>query len=261
MFQSVLSFPRAFLSRLGKLIVSLWRDRSIPVILLTLVLAFTYDVGSYFFRPDVSLLRKKAPNKTAMMVYQEHRAKEKGKHFRIRKTWIPLKHISPYLREAVVMSEDDRFWQHHGFDFDAMKEALKRDIIAGRFKYGASTITQQLAKNLYLGPSRSVMRKLKEAVLVWRLERNLSKWRILELYLNVVEWGKGIYGAEAAAQHYFGKSAEYLTPYEAAQLAVALPSPRRFSPAANSSYAQKQAEILYQEMLKRESERSGIISK
>jgi len=257
--RSVLSILKTLLTRAGKFIALLWRKRLIPAVFFIVLFIFALDIGSFFFRPDVSQLRKKSPDMTAMMLYKEQAAKDKGKKFRIRKTWIPLKRISPYLKEAVIIAEDAKFWGHEGFDFEAMKDAIQRDIKARRFKYGASTITQQLAKNLYLKPSRNPLRKLREAVLVWRLERELTKARILELYLNVAEWGEGIYGVEAAARHYFGKSAEFLSPYEAAQLAVTLPSPRRFNPSSDSSYARKRAEFIYEELLRRESERSDII--
>jgi monofunctional biosynthetic peptidoglycan transglycosylase len=242
-----------------QLVLFLWRKRIIQAVILLVLLPLLIDIGSYFFRPDVNSLRRTHPRKTAMMAYQERMSRSRGKKLRIKQTWVPLKRISPYLREAVVIAEDAKFWGHEGFDFEAMKDAIQRDIKAGRFKYGGSTITQQLAKNLYLKPSRNPLRKIKEAVLVWRIERELSKSRILELYLNVAQWGEGIYGAEAAARFYFAKSAEDLFPMEAAQLAVTLPSPRRFNPAAGSSYARERALFIYQELLRRESKRSDII--
>ena len=120
--------------------------------------------------------------------------------------------ISPYVIKAVLIAEDDKFWSHEGFDFEAIQKAMEKDLKARRFKVGGSTISQQLAKNLYLTPSKNVLRKVKEAILTWRIERNLTKKRIIELYLNLVEWGEGIFGIEAAARHYFGKSAAALGP-------------------------------------------------
>lgn len=150
----------------------------------------------------------------------------------IRQQWVPLKRIAPALRQAVVTSEDDLFWKHDGFNFSQMYDALKRNWDKGRMAAGGSTISQQLAKNLWFTPERSILRKLKEAIMTWRLELALDKERILELYLNVAEWGNGVYGAEAAARHYFGKSAASLSRGEAARLAVMLPSPLRRTPSS-----------------------------
>jgi len=140
--------------------------------------------------------------------------------------WVPLSGISEYLRQAVVIAEDDQFFEHPGFDWEAMKRAAKVDWRRHRFSRGASTITMQLARNLYLSPDKTLFRKFKELLITLKLERELPKERILELYLNVVEWGDGIYGAEAAAKHYFGKGAAGLTRHEAAFLAAILPRPR-----------------------------------
>lgn len=159
--------------------------------------------------------------------------------------------ISPYLVQAVVISEDDKFWSHKGFDFEAMKDALEKDIKRRTWRYGGSTITQQLAKNLYLSPSRNPLRKLREVILSWRLERALSKKRILELYLNVVEWGNGIFGAEAASRHYYGKPASELRPGEAARLAVVLPSPRRYNPLSGTKYIEDRAREVLDIVVKR----------
>ena len=139
---------------------------------------------------------------------------------------------APALRQAVVTSEDDLFWKHDGFNFSQMYDALKRNWDKGRMAAGGSTISQQLAKNLWFTPERSILRKIKEAIMTWRLELALDKERILELYLNVAEWGNGVYGAEAAARHYFGKSAANLSRGEAARLAVMLPSPLRRTPSS-----------------------------
>src|SRR3989304_1548083 len=130
------------------------------------------------------------------------------------------------MAKAVIIAEDDKFWSHEGFDIEAMQKAIEKDLLAGKFKAGGSTISQQLAKNLYLSPAKSPIRKLREAIITWKLERTLSKRRILEIYLNAAEWGEGIFGVEAAARHHFGKSAAELSPMEAARLAAVLPNPR-----------------------------------
>ncbi len=205
-----------------------------------------------FFYYDVGELKKKNPPKTSFMTHREFDWEYKGlKNKKITQVWVPLSKISPYAVKAVLIAEDDKFFAHEGFDFEAMQKALEKDIKAGKLKYGGSTISQQLAKNLFLTPSKNPLRKAKEALLTWRLENTLSKRRILELYLNVAEWGDGIFGIEAASRHYFGKSAEELTPQEAARLAVVLPNPLRYNPTGTSKYVEKRAEIVYGIMVKR----------
>ena len=164
---------------------------------------------------------------------------------------MPLRAISPYLVKAVTITEDDKFWTHKGFDIDAMQKAFEKDMKAGRWKAGGSTISQQLVKNLYLTPEKSFLRKFKEAIITWRMERAVPKRRILEIYLNVVEWGEGVFGAEAAAQRHFGKPAAALNPMEAATLAVVLPSPRRYRTDGSSRYVERRTRIVYEIMVRR----------
>lgn len=209
------------------------------------------SIGSSFFFPDISALKKENIKKTSFMEYREDEWRSKGKRIRIRQTWTPLSRISPYLVKAVLIAEDDKFWKHEGFDFEAIQKAVEKDIREKKFKFGASTITQQLAKNLYLTPSKNPLRKIKEAILTWRLERKLSKKRILELYLNVAEWGEGIFGIDAAARHYYGKPASALGPEESARLASVLPNPRKFNPLGNTRYVDNRSRIIYSIMVKR----------
>jgi len=205
-----------------------------------------------FYYDDVAALKKKNPGKTSFMTHREFEWEFKGlKNKKIHQVWVPLSRISPYAAKAVLIAEDDKFWQHEGFDMEAMQKAIEKDIKLGKLKYGGSTISQQLAKNLFLSPSKNPLRKVKEAILTWRIENNLSKRRILEIYLNVAEWGDGIFGIEAASRHYFGKSAAELTPMEAARLAVVLPSPLKYNPTGTSKYVEKRAEIVYGIMVKR----------
>lgn len=201
--------------------------------------------------PDVSRLKKENPKKTAMMEYREKEWKKKGKKYRIKQIWIPLSRISTYLIKAVLIGEDDKFWRHEGFDYEALKKAFEKDIKAKKFKFGSSTITQQLAKNLYLSPSKNPIRKLREAIITWKIERVLSKKRILELYLNIAEWGEGIFGIEAASRHYYGKSASELTAVESARLAAVLPNPIRFNPLGESRFVTKRADLIYSIMVRR----------
>lgn len=216
-----------------------------------LLAVFVATAGSAFFYPDVSRLQKENPRRTAFMEYREKEWKRQGKKKRITHHWVPFSSISPYAVKAVIIAEDDKFWQHEGFDFEAMQKALEKDLKAKKFKAGGSTISQQLAKNLYLSPSKNPVRKLREAVLTWRIENALTKRRILEIYLNVVEWGDGIFGIEAAARHYFGKPAAELTPRESAKLAAVLPNPRRYQPTGTSRYVENQSERIYNIMVQR----------
>ncbi len=218
---------------------------------LAVAVFFAVDAGRYFFYPNVAGLQKNRPGKTAFMEYREEIWKEKGIRKKISVSWVPLSGVSPYVIKAVIIAEDDKFWSHEGFDFDAMQKALEKDIKKKKFKAGGSTISQQLAKNLYLTPAKNPARKIKEAILTWRIERQLSKRRILELYLNVAEWGDGLFGVGTAARRYYGKSAAGLGPREAAQLAAALPNPRRFRPDGSSRYAANRAERIYQIMVRR----------
>ncbi len=182
--------------------------------------------------PKVAELATRAPTTTAFMEQRKAELRAEGKSDALDYRWTPYGNISPYLRRAVLVAEDNDFYEHAGVDVQAMRDALERDWKRKKITQGGSTITQQLAKNLYLSPSRNPLRKVKEYFIARSLENRLSKKRILELYLNVVEMGERVYGAEAAARHYFGKSAGALTPQEAALLAGCLPNPRMMSPAA-----------------------------
>lgn len=217
------------------------------IILAVLVLGISYSL----IFPNISRLKKEAPQTTAFMKYRQEMSRKAGKNLAIAYTWMPLDKISPYLVQAVVVSEDDKFWSHKGLDFKAIKTALEKDIRNKTWRYGGSTITQQLAKNLFLSPSKNPIRKLREVILTWRLESGLSKKRILELYLNVVEWGTGIFGAEAASRRYYGKPALALSPQEAAHLAVVLPSPRRYNPLSGTDYIEDRAREVLDILVKR----------
>jgi monofunctional biosynthetic peptidoglycan transglycosylase len=201
--------------------------------------------------PDLSKLKKENPKKTALMDYREKKLKEKGKKYRMDQSWVPFSKISPYLIKAVLIAEDDKFWEHEGFDYEAIQKAIEKDLKAKKFKSGGSTITQQLARNLFLSPQKSLIRKISEAVITWRMEKVLSKKRILELYLNVAEWGEGVFGAEAASRHYFGKSSSELTPQEAARLAAILPNPRRYSPIGDQRYVVNRSNLIHSIMIQR----------
>lgn len=217
------------------------------VLLLIVLLSFLY----FLSLPDLSKLKKGNPPKTALMEYREKESKEKGKRFRMNQTWVPLSNISPYLVKAVLIAEDDKFWSHEGFDYEAIQKAIEKDIKTKRFKFGGSTISQQLARNLYLSPAKNPLRKMREAIITWRMEKVLPKRRILELYLNLVEWGNGIFGVEAASRHYYGKPSSDLTPQEAARLATVLPNPRKYNPLGDQRYVINRSNAIYNIMIRR----------
>jgi monofunctional biosynthetic peptidoglycan transglycosylase len=156
--------------------------------------------------------------------------------------------MSRHLQHAAIAAEDASFFIHEGFDWEGIKDAAIHNLEAGELKRGGSTITQQLAKNLYLSTERSLLRKAREALITRSLEHHLTKERILELYLNVAEWGNGVYGAEAAARHHFGKSAQDLTAEEAAWLAAILPSPRRYDPLRKTAFLSKRHQRILKSM-------------
>ena len=185
-----------------------------------------------FALPYTFHLRYLPPLSTAFMDAYDG-TKEMKQH------WILLKKISPYLRQAVVLAEDDNFYSHSGYDWEAIKKAAQADWKRKRFARGASTITQQLAKNLYLSSAKNPLRKIKEFFIALKLERELSKDRILEIYLNVIEWGNGIYGAEAAAKHYFNTSAASLGKHESAFLSAIIPKPRFYDKYRGGPYLQR----------------------
>ena len=180
----------------------------------------------YFTLPTVSVLKQRNPKATALMELRDEEYRSKGIRAPRQQIWVPYGAISENLKKAILINEDAGFFSHKGVDVDELKAALKKDWETLSFSRGGSTITMQLAKNLYLNPSKNPLRKIKEIVIAWQLEQALSKRRIFEIYLNIVEWGRNVYGAEAAARFYFGKSAATLDPLEAATLAALVPSPR-----------------------------------
>jgi len=197
--------------------------------------------GSFWLTlPSAEPLRSANPRSTALIDARVRDAREARRAARRNQHWVPLSRISPWLQRAVVNSEDARFFQHHGFDVVETGVALEEAVEKGRLSRGASTLTQQLAKNLWLGEQRSLLRKAREYFLARRLEE-LGKRRILELYLNVAEWGNGIYGADAAARVWFHKPAAELLPEEAAVLAAMLPAPRQRNPRRPSRHLRERA--------------------
>jgi len=198
-------------------------------------------------RAEVRSLAAANPRATALMRQRDEEARQAKRPPRRRdQAWVPLPRVSRHLLRAVLASEDQRFFGHDGVDWEAIQKSLDEDRKKGRFARGGSTITQQLAKNLFFGTGKTLTRKLRELVVAHWLEQDLTKRRILELYLNVIEWGDGIYGCEAAARRWFGKPAAALDEGEAAGLAAMIPNPRRINPKADTArYARARRRVLW----------------
>ncbi len=242
-----------------------WLIKIILGLLLIFTLWLGYEVATF---PNITKLRDQNPQTTSLIETRAEEARRNGQQTKRAQTWVPLERISPNLQRAVLAGEDSNFVTHHGFDYaaiqraweEAQREAVKEAKEEGddqsswippmpSFKRGASTITQQLAKNLYLSTEKSFFRKGREAVITYFIERDLPKRRILELYLNVIEWGDGIYGAEAASQYYFKKSASNLTVREAAFLSAMIPNPRTvFNPQTNPRRVARRQRIIMRGM-------------
>jgi monofunctional biosynthetic peptidoglycan transglycosylase len=228
----------------------LWIRRATGLVVLALILWLVWEAATW---PDVRALATRPPATTAFIERYKAREREAGRTPRVEWRWVPSAAISIHLKRAVIVAEDTGFFRHHGFAAREIRDAAIQAIEERRVPRGASTITQQLAKNLWLSPSRSPLRKARETMLTWQLERALSKRRILELYLNVVEFGPGEYGAEAASRRYFGKPAAALSEDEAAQLAAGLPRPRAWHPGVSSPAYRR-----YVETIRRRVERAEL---
>ena len=202
----------------------------------------------YLTLPDVRPLATFNPTTTAFMELRAEEARSKGRAPRHVQHWVGYSYLSADLKRAVLVAEDDAFFQHEGVDFEQLQESLEKDWARGRFVRGGSTITQQLAKNLYLSPSKNPLRKLRELIIARRLEAELGKARILGLYLNVIEWGDGVYGAEAAAQAYFHHPAATLGPTESALLAAAIVNPRLLNPGKPTARLIRRQQLILKRM-------------
>lgn len=207
-----------------------WVARALVALLALFVLVQAW------FASQVLWYRWQPPRETAFMAQRLAELREKDPKATIKFQWVPYARISTHLKRAVIAAEDAKFLDHEGFDWEGIAKAREKNERKGRVVAGGSTITQQLAKNLFLSPSKSYVRKGQEAIIALMLEAFLPKQRILELYLNVIEWGNGVFGAEAAAKRYFGVSAAQLSAEQAARLAAMIPSPRRFERNPGSEY-------------------------
>lgn len=192
------------------------------------------------------------PRSTAFMEQNLSALREKDPRAVLQHEWVPYNRISPHLKRAVIASEDAKFADHEGFDWDAIEKAYEKNLQKGRIVAGGSTISQQLAKNLFLSGERSPLRKGQEAIITLMLERVMTKRRILEIYLNVIEWGNGIFGAEAAARRYYGVSAAQLTAEQAAKLAAMAPNPRFYERNGNAPGLRRKTGIILARMAQAE---------
>jgi len=217
-------------------------DRSrLKKVLLCIVLIGIAVLGAgtlalYFSLPPVAHLKTQNPKTTALIQQRQKEAQRAGREFKVRQVWVSFDSIPQLLRESVRVAEDARFYEHEGIDYEEIRAALKKDLERGGFMRGASTITQQLAKNLFLSTDRTIVRKLKEFWLARQLEQELPKNRIFHLYLNVIEFGPGVFGVEAAARHFFGKSAGQLNLEEIVRLTAVIPKPLVETPTRTSSW-------------------------
>jgi monofunctional biosynthetic peptidoglycan transglycosylase len=215
---------------------------------IVLAIGFGYACYVYLSLPDVRVFKTANPTTTSFMEIRAREAELRGERVVRDQRWVPYGRISQNLKRAVLVTEDSAFWTHDGVDLDQLRESVEVNLERGEFARGASTITQQLARNLYLSPSKNLVRKARELLIARRLEASLSKQRIFELYLNVIEWGDGVWGAEAASRKYFHKPASEVTAPEAALLAGAISSPRNFDPAHPSARLRRRQQMIMRRM-------------
>ena len=211
---------------------------------LLLLAAFALIAIQFWFFAHVAYWAKFNPSSTAFMRARLEVMRDGNPNARLRHQWTPYQRISPHLKRSLIAAEDAKFLEHHGFDWDGIKLAWERNRREGGLVAGGSTISQQLAKNLFFSGKRTWWRKGQEAVVTVMLEALMSKQRILEIYLNVIEWGDGVFGAEAAARYHYGGTAAGLSAEQAARLAAMAPSPRRYGPGANTAYLGKRTSII-----------------
>ena len=212
------------------------------------VLCIGFSLSIYLSLPDVTYLKNSNPKITALMQLRKEQTEAQGKKYNIRQNWVGFQTIPDLLKKAVRISEDASFYNHKGIDYEELKESIKKNFEKGSLVRGGSTITQQLAKNLFLSPEKSFLRKIQEYFIAKRLEDELSKDRIFNLYLNVIELGPGIFGVEAASQHYFNKSVRNLNLEEIVRLAAIIPRPLTVSPKKDSKWLKWKVEWIFQKM-------------
>jgi len=215
-----------------------------------LLFLFVWALVFYYSLPEVGYLKRHNPKTTALIELRKAQAKERGRRLRARQRWVSFRKIPKLLKQSIRISEDASFYRHSGIDYQELKESLKKDIQQGKLVRGGSTITQQLAKNLFLTTNKSFLRKIKEYFIARRLERHLSKNRIFHLYLNIIEFGRGIFGVQAAARHYFGRDVSRLTLEQMIRLTAVIPKPLKVSPQSNSRWLKWKCRWILHKLLK-----------
>lgn len=218
----------------------LWR---IPLFLIGLALTYQLWIFGHvvywnFYNPSTS----------AFMQERLETLRKKNPGATLRVQWAPYESISPHLKRAIIAAEDSKFLEHEGFDFDAIQKAYEKNLEKGKLVAGGSTISQQLAKNLFLSGQKTPWRKIQEALITLMLEHVMSKRRIMEIYLNVIEWGNGVFGAQAAIRHYYGASASSISAEQAARLAAMIPNPRFYDRHRNTSWLSRKSGIILSRM-------------
>jgi len=223
-----------------------WALRTLAAIIGLLVAAFLAYQGYVALR--IWWWDDHNPTSTAFMDARLSAMRQKNPAARLKQQWVPYSKISNNLKRAILVAEDDKFADHEGFDWDGIQKAMEKNEKKGKVVAGGSTITQQLAKNLFLSGDRSFIRKGEEALITVIMENILGKERILEIYLNVIEWGDGVFGAEAASRHYYGLSASQLSVEQAAKLAAMVPRPRFYDRNRNAPWLMKKTQIIIERM-------------
>ncbi|WP_151445444.1 monofunctional biosynthetic peptidoglycan transglycosylase [Lacisediminimonas profundi] len=221
--------------------------RKLLLLLIVTAFAAVFCIQLYYFL-QIGWWVNHNPSSTSFMDHQLQLLRKKNPKARLQHQWVPYDRISVHLKRAIIASEDANFSGHEGVDWNAMQKAWQKNTRKGRVVSGGSTITQQLAKNLFLSGERSYVRKTQELAITYMLEFWMDKERIFEIYLNVVEWGNGVFGAEAAARHYYGIAASQLGPEQAARLAVMLPNPRYFDRNQGSGYLERRTGLILRRM-------------
>lgn len=213
-----------------------WMKKLVIAIIGLVVTGIFFSAGIYFSLPETTELKTVNPTTTSLIENRRLKAKEEGKKFKVKQTWVRFKDIPDLLKKAIRISEDSNFYFHDGIDYGELKESIKKNWQKGEFARGGSTITQQLAKNLYLSTEKSIIRKIREYFIALRLENTLSKNRIYHLYLNLIEFGPGIFGVEAGARYYFNKSVSALDLKEIIRLTAIIPRPLSIEANGNSRW-------------------------
>jgi len=227
-----------------KLILAIWR----VFCYITGTLVIATAIYEFWFFAQILYWVDHNPPSTRFMEVRLQQLRQKQPNARLQQQWAEYGQISINLKRAIIVAEDAKFVDHEGFDWEGMQRAIEKNQERGKIVAGGSTITQQLAKNLFLSGERSALRKIQEAAITAMLEMVMGKRRIFEIYLNIAEWGEGVFGAEAAARHYFGVNAAGLTPDEAARLAAMLPRPRYYDRNRASPYLEKYSEVISERM-------------